>query len=115
MVNLKGSVEKNLYGILLILISAVLLSIGQLIWKLSGGHSILLLVTGFVLYGIGAVFMITAYRHGTFSTIHPMMSTSYILAFLLGWLFLNEKISLVMVAGLILILIGNIFIGVGDA
>jgi drug/metabolite transporter (DMT)-like permease len=115
MVDFRGSIEKNFNAIILILISAILLSIGQLIWKFSAGHDILLLLTGFVIYGIGAVFMIAAYRHGTFSTIHPMMSTSYILAFLFGWLFLDEKISLIMVAGLILILVGNIFIGVGDA
>lgn len=109
------SIWKNAYGIIFILLSAVMLSIGQLVWKISSGQSLILLLAGFCIYGIGAIFMIIAYKYGSFSTIHPMMSTSYVLALLFGWLLLNESITLGMITGLTLILIGNICIGVGDA
>jgi drug/metabolite transporter (DMT)-like permease len=109
------SLRKNYKGISYILVSAMMLSLGQLIWKISAGDSLPLLIVGFGLYGIGALFMILAYRNGSFSTIHPMMSTSYVLAFFLGWLFLQESISEMMVAGLALVLAGNLLIGGGDA
>lgn len=109
------SLKKNYKGILFILVSSLMLSLGQLVWKFSGVDNLPLLIAGFGLYGVGALFMILAYRNGSFSTIHPMMSTSYVLAFILGWLFLNESISVMMVAGLALVLAGNVLIGGGDA
>lgn len=114
MTSILTTLKKNALGIILILIAAVMLSVGQLLWKFSTGTIVWLLLLGLAIYGIGAVFMILAYKNGRFSTIHPMMSTSYILAFIFGWLFLGEQIGGWMIAGLIMILAGNILIGGAD-
>jgi drug/metabolite transporter (DMT)-like permease len=108
------SLKKNWIGIILILISALALAGGQFIWKLSGGTSLLLLISGFAFYGFGALFMIISYRFGSLSVLHPMMSASYVFAFIFGGFFLQETITDFMILGLILIIIGNILIGGGD-
>ncbi len=108
------SIRTNFVGILFILMSAFTLSIGQFFWKLSAGYHPGLLILGFILYAIGAVFMVMAYRHGSLSVVHPMMSLGYVLAFFVGWLFLKENVNLAMISGLTLILIGNMLIGGGD-
>jgi drug/metabolite transporter (DMT)-like permease len=108
------SLKKNWIGIVLILISAITLAGGQLIWKISGGFNLFLIFSGFVLYGLGAVFMIISYRFGSLSVLHPMMSVSYVFAFIFGGFFLHETITNFMILGLIIIIIGNILIGGGD-
>jgi drug/metabolite transporter (DMT)-like permease len=97
-----------------ILISAFALAGGQFLWKLSLGNDLFLLVSGFALYGIGAIFMIASYRYGSLSVLHPMMSASYVFAFILGGIFLKESITILMIFGLLIIIIGNIFVGGGD-
>jgi drug/metabolite transporter (DMT)-like permease len=114
MVSYIRSLKKNYIGIVLILISAMTLAGGQLTWKISGGVNPFLLISGFALYGIGALFMIISYRFGSLSVLHPMMSASYVFAFIFGGLFLQETITNLMILGLILIIIGNILIGGGD-
>ena len=108
------SIKKNWRGIILILISAFTLAGGQFLWKLSLGNNLLLLISGFALYGLGAFFMIISYRFGSLSVLHPMMSASYVFAFILGGVFLKESITILMILGLLVIIIGNIFIGGGD-
>lgn len=108
------SLKKNWSGIVLILISATTLAGGQFLWKISGGLNLFLLISGFVLYGLGAVFMIISYRFGSLSVLHPMMSASYVFAFIFGGFFLKETITDFMILGLILIIFGNILIGGGD-
>jgi drug/metabolite transporter (DMT)-like permease len=109
-----ASIKKNWRGIILILISAFTLAGGQFLWKLSLGNNPFLLVSGFALYGLGAFFMIASYRFGSLSVLHPMMSASYVFAFILGGVFLKESITLLMLLGLLIIIIGNIFVGGGD-
>jgi drug/metabolite transporter (DMT)-like permease len=43
-----------------------------------------------------------------------MMSASYVFAFILGGIFLKESITILMIFGLLIIIIGNIFVGGGD-
>ena len=109
-----NSIRKNKIGIMLIVMSSVLVSIGQLFWKLSQGTKISLVVIGFGLYGIGAILMILAFRHGSFSVIHPMISTSYIFALILGSIYLNEPINKYKILSITIIFLGIILIGGGD-
>lgn len=95
-------------------LSALASSLGQYFWKISGGSSLLLLLVGFVFYGVGAVCMITAFRFGSFSVLHPMQSLSYIFALLIAFFFLNEAITPQKVIGLTVIFCGVVLIGVGD-
>lgn len=104
--------DKSLYkGIILILLSAVLACTGQLLWKLSAGNNSIILVTaGLALYGLGALLMILALRYGELSVLHPMMSVGYILSLILGALVLKENISILKIIGVVVIIVGLIFL-----
>lgn len=112
--NFKNSLLKNYKGILLILISAFLTSIGQLFWKLSNGEINLYFVFGFALYGLGAIIMIFAFKFGSLSVIHPFMCSSYIFAFIWGYIILEENINFIKILGVTILIIGVILIGGGD-
>ena len=108
------SLKKNKIGILIMIVSAICTAIGQYFWKVSGGSSIKALFIGFFLYGIGALMMIIAFKFGSLSVLHPMMSIGYIVALFIGYFLLGEYITVMKVVGIIFILIGVTLIGVGD-
>lgn len=108
------SFKKNNKGIALILFSSVLVSLGQLLWKLSGGTEPGQLCAGFIFYGVGAACMVLAFRFGSFSVLHPMLATSYILSLLLGNFVLHEYIGWFKIVGILFIIAGAVLIGVGD-
>lgn len=108
------SLQKNKKGIVLILFASVLTSIGQLLWKMSNGNNLILLITGFMYYGLGAVLMVIAFRFGSLSVLHPMLSFSYIFAIVLGSTVLNEHVSLRQLLAICVIIVGVILLGGGD-
>jgi len=112
---MRESFEKNKKGILLMLIAAVFACVGQLLWKLSVTNGILYMLLGFGMYGLGALLMLIAYRFGSVSVLQPMLSTNYVLSAVLGFLVLQEKISVLKVTGIVIITSGVILIGGGDA
>ena len=67
------SLKENGKGILLMLVSSICVYTGQLFWKLSS-KELLFLLLGFVLYGIGAIVMLIAYKYGSLSVLQPMLS-----------------------------------------
>lgn len=101
----------NVKGILLILVSALMACVGQLLWKLSGEYGTLILLVGFCCYGIGALFMLVAYRYGELSVLQPMLSINYVLAAILGFLVLQEPITINKVLGIFVISVGVFCIG----
>ena len=108
--------NKNLTkGIILILLSSLCTSFGQLLWKIGIKSNLFILLIGFVLYGIGALSMIIALKFGELSILHPLMCTGYIFALINGSLFLKEHISLVQLLGIIVIITGVIFIARGKS
>lgn len=96
------------------LISSICVCIGQLLWKLSAEQGILVLLLGFCLYGVGAVIMILAYRYGKLSVLQPMLSLNYVLSILLAAVVLKEEITLLKCAGVLVIILGVVFIAGGD-
>lgn len=112
--NMKESFMKNKTGIVLILISALFSCSGQFLWKLSGMQSLWLLFFGFVCYGMGMLFMLLAYRHGSLSVLHPMLSVGYVFSLILAATVLKEAVSPIRILGVAVILVGVIFIGGGD-
>ena len=112
---MRESFEKNKKGILLMVIAAVFACMGQLLWKLSVTEGILFMLFGFVLYGFGALLMLIAYRYGSVSVLQPMLSTNYVLSAILGFFVLQEELSVLKAAGIIIITSGVILIGGGDA
>lgn len=101
-------------GILLIIISALCTSFGQLFWKIGVSKSIWIILLGFILYGVGALTMIIAFKFGELSILHPLMCIGYIFALINGFLFLKERISLLQFVGIVVIIIGIVFIARGD-
>lgn len=123
---MKESLRKNGKGIILMLISAMSLSVGQLLWKvadigsLSGAfkspenliHLIIAVLPGFIVYAVGAVVMTVALGYGELSVLQPMNCMSYVFALVLSAIFLqNEAISPVTIVGVFVIIAGVILIG----
>lgn len=106
-----ASFQKNKKGIYFVLCSAVLVCIGQLLWKLSATEGLLYLLIGFAFYGIGAVLMIVAYRYGELSVLQPMLSMNYVISVILGVLVLQEVLSITKILGICIISLGVILIG----
>lgn len=108
----KGKKQTAWIGILLMLICAVCLCTGQFIWKCYDG--LIPLIVGFGIYGFGALSMLCAYRFGSLSVLQPINSVSYVIAAVLGSVFLHETITVGKVAGIILIMAGVIFLARGE-
>ena len=108
------SLKKNKIGIAIIIFSAICTAFGQYCWKVWEAKGMLTLLIGFVLYGIGAISMIIAFKLGSLSVLHPMMSIVYVFALFIGYFMLGEAITLTKVLGILLILLGVAFIGMGD-
>lgn len=109
-----NSIRKNKTGIILMLFSAIFVCIGQLLWKLSAEQGLLVLLMGFVSYGVGALLMLVAYRFGKLSVLQPMLSLNYVLSIVLAALVLNEYISVMKGVGVFVIIAGVILIAGGD-
>lgn len=110
-----NSIKKNYKGIIIILIASLFTAVGQLLWKLSNGSNLYFLFLGFFCYGIGAVLMIIAFRYGSLSVIHPMLSFGYIFAIILGSTVLHEAVTVRRLLAIFLIMLGVTLIGGGDA
>jgi len=108
------SIKKNLKGISLMIIAALLTSVGQLLWKVSNGEDLKWIIIGFICYGLGAVLMIIALRFGSLSVIHPMLSFGYVFAIFLGQIVLKENITITQLLAIGIIITGVVFIGGGD-
>ena len=108
------SLKKNKIGIAIIIFSAICTAFGQYCWKVWEAKGMLTLLIGFVLYGIGAISMIIAFKFGSLSVLHPMMSIGYVFALFIWYFMLGEAITLTKVLGILLILLGVAFIGMGD-
>lgn len=99
-------------GIVFMIISAFFTANGQLFWKLSQNSNRLInIAIGFILYGLGALLMIIAFKNGELSVLYPIMCVSYIFALINGYVFLHETISLSNLIGIMIIIIGVSLLG----
>ena len=71
------------------------------------------LIGGTLLYMLGTVIFITALRGGELSILYPLVSVTYIWVSFLSIKFLKEKMNKYKWIGIILIIIGVSFIGLG--
>lgn len=108
------SIKKNKYGIILMVISSICVCLGQLFWKLSIDKGLFYLISGFTLYGLGALIMIIAYKFGSLSVLQPILSLNYVFSIILGMIILNESINILKLLGITIIILGVIFIAGGD-
>ena len=68
---------------------------------------------GLALYALSAVIWIFVLNQVKLSFAYPMISLSYVLVVVFSALLLHEKVSMVTIAGLVLISVGVSLIGVG--
>lgn len=94
--------------------SSVCVCLGQLFWKLSTGGQTSFLFVGFLLYGLGALVMMVAYRFGSLSVLQPMLSLNYVFSIVLSAFVLKETITLLKCIGVLIIISGVILIAGGD-
>lgn len=108
------SIKENWKGMMLMSFSALLVAVGQLLWKRSQGINLILLALGFLIYGMGAVLMVLAFKHGKLSVVHPVLSISYVMGGVFGYVFLGELLSRLQCVAIAIIMVGVIMIGGGD-
>jgi drug/metabolite transporter (DMT)-like permease len=71
------------------------------------------IVGGFFLYCLGTMLFIAALRGGELSVLYPLVSVTYIWVAFLSKRFLKEKMNKYKWAGILLIILGVAFIGIG--
>ncbi len=72
------------------------------------------LIGGIALYGISTIIFIPALKGGDLSVLYPFVATVYIWVTLLSVKFLKEKMNKYKWIGIILIILGVTFIGLGS-
>ena len=110
-----ASIKKNLHGIMLMVISALMASFGQMFWKLFHTEGLWSLVLGFTLYACGALVMIIAYRYGNLSVLQPMLCLSYIFAIFIAVFILHEQMTPMKLSGIAVVVFGVVMIAGGDS
>ena len=101
-------------GVILILLSAFLTSIGQFLWKMSafstGYLKIIYMVSGFALFFVTGAIMVFSYRFGELSVLQPILSIGFVFSLVLGKIFFHEVQTPFKYAGIALILAGVFFL-----
>jgi undecaprenyl phosphate-alpha-L-ara4N flippase subunit ArnE len=111
MVNMNEN-KKQSIGITLMLCCAMFMCFGQFVWKYYGGP--ISLLAGFVIYGIGAMMMLAAYRFGRLSVLQPINSISYVFAALVGALVFDEAVNGIRIFGIVVIIVGIVLLAGGE-
>ena len=108
------SIKNNLRGIILMIFSALLVSFGQMFWKMFHTDGLWALIIGLVLYAGGALIMILAYRFGKLSVLQPMLCLSYVFAIFIAVFILGEQLTTMKLAGIAVVIFGVVMIAGGD-
>jgi uncharacterized membrane protein len=113
----------QLWAIGLVLVSAVLTALGPIFLKRStkGGFSFRPkkivknknLIKGGLIYLTAAFIFIPALKGGEVSILYPIASTTHIWVCLFSTALLKEKMNLIKWAGILLIILGVIFVSIG--
>ncbi|MBD3249564.1 EamA family transporter [Candidatus Woesearchaeota archaeon] len=72
------------------------------------------LIAGIFFYGMATIFFIPALKGGDLSVLYPLVATMYIWVSLLSVNFLNEKMNKFKWIGILSIILGVAFIGLGS-
>lgn len=108
---------------MLIILTSFITTTGQAFLKVGTGRGIgsfaeiftnVPLIIGFLLYVIGAVLMIIAFAGAELSVLYPLLALTYIWVALVAYFYFNEPLSTSKVIGLIFIVLGVSFIGIGS-
>jgi drug/metabolite transporter (DMT)-like permease len=72
------------------------------------------LVLGVVIYMISSVFFVKGISNGELSVLFPMVSLSYICSMVWARLFFHEELTRAKLAGVMMILVGIVFLGLSN-
>ena len=100
---------------MLMVLSALLASFGQMFWKMYHSEGLWALALGFVLYAFGAMVMIVAYRYGNLSVLQPMLCLSYVFGIFIAAFILQEQMSGMKLVGIFVVVFGVVMIAGGDS
>jgi len=114
--------ETHLWAIWLVILGTLIGSFGPILLK-KAAHRLKLniksiitdkyLIGGVVLYGLATIVFIPALKGGELSVLYPFVALSYVWVSLLSVRFLNEKMNALKWIGILLIILGVTFIGLG--
>ena len=79
----------------------------QLVWRMATSPFV---VIGLLIYGGGTFFWLIALSRVDLSYVYPFASLSYVLIFFASWAMFHEQISLLRVAGMLVICVGVLLI-----
>lgn len=112
-------------AILFAIMCTIFTSIGQVLWKfgilkIDFGNWLTIInipfLLGFVSYGLGAVLMLLAFKHGELSFVYPIIAISYVWVILLSmYLLPNEFMNAWKWSGVALIIISVSLLGYGNS
>ena len=71
------------------------------------------LIIGLIMYATAAVIMIIAFKYGEVTVLYPIVTLSYVWVSLLSVYYFNEVMNFYKWLGVLIIIIGIIFIGFG--
>ena len=111
------------WAVLLVLLSTVLISAVEVLWKFGVSKLSLnvtsfltnyQIITGFVLYGIVAVLFVISLKGGELTVLYPLLAISYVWVSLVSPLFFpSDKLTTIKLLGVIITIIGVYFIARG--
>lgn len=114
--------ETQLWAIGLVLLACFIGSFGPIMLKKASGKISLrikeliknyYLISGFLFYALGTILFIPALKGGELSVLYPLVATVYIWVSLWSIKFLKEKMNKHKWIGVLLVITGVIFIGLG--
>ena len=113
----------KIWAIFLVAFTTLLTSTGQVFFKFGANRlefNFFSIITNYVLfiglfiYVIAAVLVVISLKYGELSILYPIISLSYVWVSLLSIFFFHEPMNLIKWLGIIAILFGVSFIGVGS-
>tara|TARA_Y100000310_G_scaffold337830_1_gene425909 strand:- start:622 stop:969 length:348 start_codon:yes stop_codon:yes gene_type:complete len=113
--------QTQLWAIGLVLLASFLGSFGPIMLKKSSSKSFKIkdilknyyLIFGLLFYALGTVLFVPALKGGELSVLYPLVATTYIWVSLWSMKFLKEKMNKQKWIGVLLVVIGVVFIGLG--
>jgi len=113
--------QTQLWSITLVLMACFVGSFGPIMLKKAHTKSFKIkdiiknyyLISGFVFYALGTILFIPSLKGGELSVLYPLVATTYIWVSLWSIKLLKEKMNRQKWTGILLVIIGVIFIGLG--
>lgn len=107
----------NFTAILLTLASTMIGSVGTLLFKKGSGKESLIntsIFFGVIMHVLGTIIFITALKMEQLSVLYPVASLGYVFVCMLSVYFLKEKMNSLKWLGIMTIMLGIVFIGLGS-